>query len=465
MAATSSVRLSRKPREAPETGKERGKYQAISPEAQMYGIYSPQYAAALGREKKSTAATILDMGTLSAMSANERNAYAEALMQAQETQKELQSRDAYYGILGDRDKYLQGDVELGMGGVRGTEPPVWDEQYGVWRTPGLDPVRLGVANANVLNTDQAERLANQAGAVKTLGEAGYGLGLDQVGKLITPPTQVDQVQVKPYMTPSDETTRYGTDEGLTAEEQIEIATIKGKKGDGSDDIKVVVTRDDNGNVADVKYEGNPEALIANGIDPETGLKLRPNAGADGGAAPATPAAKEKSEPAATTTQPGHSFFAPEKRTSEKGMRKHPILGTMRMHAGEDFGYPEGTPIPAEGNGVVVFSGPAQDFGNQVKVKYANGSIISYSHNKRNSVKVGDRIHRGQPIGEVGKTGLATGPHVHRQVHQASRAPALYASRLKQHPAVDQAQTLENGDILVTLKDGSQRVYRNGKRVG
>ncbi|WP_265587352.1 M23 family metallopeptidase [Sphingomicrobium arenosum] len=104
-----------------------------------------------------------------------------------------------------------------------------------------------------------------------------------------------------------------------------------------------------------------------------------------------------------------------------GMRRHPILRYKRMHKGIDFAATRGTPIQAAADGVVIRSGRAGGYGNQVRIRHEDGTVTSYSHMARLSVAAGTRVAQGDVIGTVGSTGLSTGPHLHYEVHQGGRA--------------------------------------------
>jgi murein DD-endopeptidase MepM/ murein hydrolase activator NlpD len=101
-----------------------------------------------------------------------------------------------------------------------------------------------------------------------------------------------------------------------------------------------------------------------------------------------------------------------------GMRRHPILGYMRMHTGVDWAAPRGTPIIAAGNGVVIKAGwDKGGYGNQTLIQHPNGYVTSYNHQSAiaKGVKEGARVRQGQVIGWIGTTGLSTGPHLHYEV--------------------------------------------------
>ena len=100
-------------------------------------------------------------------------------------------------------------------------------------------------------------------------------------------------------------------------------------------------------------------------------------------------------------------------TSLFGMRFHPILHILRLHAGLDFGAPVGSQVRAAADGTVEFAGLASGFGNHVRIKHT-GFETSYSHLSEipDSVKPGVAVKEGDIIALSGNTGLSTGPHLH-----------------------------------------------------
>lgn len=94
-------------------------------------------------------------------------------------------------------------------------------------------------------------------------------------------------------------------------------------------------------------------------------------------------------------------------------RLHPILKIYRPHTGVDYAAPEGTPVVALGDGVIIEKGYNNSAGNYVKIKHNSVYTTGYNHFSRfgKGVSKGARVQQGQVIGYVGKTGYATGPHL------------------------------------------------------
>ncbi len=94
-------------------------------------------------------------------------------------------------------------------------------------------------------------------------------------------------------------------------------------------------------------------------------------------------------------------------------RFHPIKRKRIPHLGTDYAAPIGTPIYAVADGIVEIAGYTRNNGKYVKIKHDDIYKTQYLHMNRfaKGIKSGVRVTQGQVIGEVGKTGLATGPHV------------------------------------------------------
>lgn len=92
-------------------------------------------------------------------------------------------------------------------------------------------------------------------------------------------------------------------------------------------------------------------------------------------------------------------------------RFHPVQKRWKAHLGTDYAAPYGTPILATGDGTVERAGYSAGNGNYVKLHHNNTYETQYLHMRKILVKQGQHVTQGQVIGEVGSTGLATGPHV------------------------------------------------------
>ena len=95
-------------------------------------------------------------------------------------------------------------------------------------------------------------------------------------------------------------------------------------------------------------------------------------------------------------------------------RKHPVLNRIRAHKGVDYAAATGTPIKATGDGKVQFIGNKGGYGKTIIVKHGEKYSTLYAHMSRfrKGMKHGQPVKQGQVIGYVGKSGLATGPHLH-----------------------------------------------------
>jgi murein DD-endopeptidase MepM/ murein hydrolase activator NlpD len=109
---------------------------------------------------------------------------------------------------------------------------------------------------------------------------------------------------------------------------------------------------------------------------------------------------------------GFAFPAAGDIVSEFGYRRHPILGTVRLHAGIDIDAPEGADVWASKAGQVILAGWNGGYGNCVMIDHGGGMVTLYGHLSAIYVSEGQLVAQGTVIGAVGATGLATGPHLH-----------------------------------------------------
>lgn len=114
-----------------------------------------------------------------------------------------------------------------------------------------------------------------------------------------------------------------------------------------------------------------------------------------------------------------------------GRRVHPIFKNWRAHTGVDFAAPSGTRVLAAADGTVVSAGGRGGYGNAVEIRHGGSITTLYAHLSgfARGVRAGSRVRQGEPIGFVGATGYATGPHLHYEfkiagVHQDPLRVAL-----------------------------------------
>jgi murein DD-endopeptidase MepM/ murein hydrolase activator NlpD len=102
-----------------------------------------------------------------------------------------------------------------------------------------------------------------------------------------------------------------------------------------------------------------------------------------------------------------------------GYRVHPIYKTTKMHQGIDFTATTGTEIYATGNGVIkeVIYGD-RGYGNHVIISHGFGYETLYGHMSKIVARTGQKVNRGDIIGNVGSTGTSTAPHLHYEVHKS-----------------------------------------------
>lgn len=96
-----------------------------------------------------------------------------------------------------------------------------------------------------------------------------------------------------------------------------------------------------------------------------------------------------------------------------------------FHKGTDMAAPAGTPYYAAEAGTVLIAGFSTSAGNWIVISHGNGLVTKYMHSSALHVKAGQRVERGQHIGDVGSTGYSTGPHLHFQVEVNGKAVCPY----------------------------------------
>lgn len=97
-------------------------------------------------------------------------------------------------------------------------------------------------------------------------------------------------------------------------------------------------------------------------------------------------------------------------------RYHPVLKISRPHKGIDIAAPVGTPVRAPARGIVRYAGwKSGGYGNTVELAHGYGYVTRFAHLSKIRVRVGQVLERGDILGEVGATGLVSGPHLHYEV--------------------------------------------------
>lgn len=138
-------------------------------------------------------------------------------------------------------------------------------------------------------------------------------------------------------------------------------------------------------------------------------------------------------------------------SSRFGMRRHPILGFFRRHAGMDFKARHGQPIVAVTDGVVSSAGRMGGCGIAVRLNHPGGIQTRYCHMSQMAVGPGQGVRRGQVIGYVGSTGLSTGPHLHYEMYRGGRAVDPASVQFVTRALLSGAELIRFREILAQLK--------------
>ena len=104
-----------------------------------------------------------------------------------------------------------------------------------------------------------------------------------------------------------------------------------------------------------------------------------------------------------------------KMSSCYGYRIDPFTNKKKFHEGDDFSAKRGTEVMSTADGIVKTSKFYGSFGNYIEIDHGNGYVTVYGHLHKRNVKKGQKVERGQRIGQVGNTGRSTAPHLHYEV--------------------------------------------------
>ena len=135
-------------------------------------------------------------------------------------------------------------------------------------------------------------------------------------------------------------------------------------------------------------------------------------------------------------------------------RKHPILKIRRAHHGVDYAAPKGTPVFAIGDGKVIAKGfDKKGGGNYVKIRHNSVYTTVYMHlnNFAKGLVTGQQVQQGQQIGNVGSTGLATGPHLDFRVFQNGKP--IDPLKMEMPPA----EPITNDDLEDFLEESEKMI--------
>ena len=143
-------------------------------------------------------------------------------------------------------------------------------------------------------------------------------------------------------------------------------------------------------------------------------------------------------------------FEPRITSRFSSSRMHPILGYARAHNGVDYFAPLGAPVGAVAPGVVTLAGWTSGGGRTVKVRHPNGYETEYLHLSAIAVRAGARISQGELVGRVGKTGLATGVHLHYGMKKNGR----YVNPVIEHRNMPPGEPVAAGllNVFMTERD-------------
>ena len=131
-------------------------------------------------------------------------------------------------------------------------------------------------------------------------------------------------------------------------------------------------------------------------------------------------------------------------SSRYGHRTDPVNGRRGFHEGVDFRGRSGDPIQATADGTVIKAFRNGGYGKYIEISHGNGYVTKFAHMKKLLVKKGDKVSRGQIIGQVGNTGRSTGSHLHYEINLHGRpinpSKFMHAKQLTQAATIKELRT-------------------------
>lgn len=417
-----------------------------APDPAIYGIYDQALAQLLAQPTQGETEKYANRIELRSMADHDRQAYQDALEAAQRGAIEQARLEGSYNLAG---KAIDTSAARANAGI--------DSQYGYTLNANGDPVNYAHPEAGVV-ADAATLNKTYADTAKTKADT-YGVLADKLG---TPPTvgymgqdlATNPMQDQPvplqegFESPALKVRQYGTDEGLTVEEQINLAIQRAQAGKSDEDKGAVITYNGgaDGNVPVVSIKGTAEQVPAarqrlreQGYDPDTMKPIRPispNAGTHDGGVSATPAVKPR--PVGNVKSIIKSLYPQAQITS---LRRDPKSKLGRAN-------------PDSWHNSTDAAADVKPIKGMTFEQYVNGfkahgyEIIEAKDEAKHPVK------------------WTTGPNWHVVLGQPRSNTTMLVARAKASPYV--ASVVDNGDgtILVTTKSGRRLVYNaQGQNIG
>jgi murein DD-endopeptidase MepM/ murein hydrolase activator NlpD len=150
-------------------------------------------------------------------------------------------------------------------------------------------------------------------------------------------------------------------------------------------------------------------------------------------------------------------FEPRVTSGFSFRRVHPVLRTARAHRGVDYGAPTGAPVLSVASGTIVRAGWTGGGGNSVYIRHDNGYETRYLHLSRiaSGIRPGTRVSQGELIGNVGSTGLSTGPHLHYELLKGG----THVNPLDEHRKLPPGQPIPPATLAAYVAHRDRQAWR------